>query len=148
MPTVTTLVVLAFVESVTVQRLLFASLAASAFLIYLDPRHATNSIRTLLIAQGGGALLGWLTYDLLGPGYLAAGAAVVATIAAMLLLDAVHPPAVATAMGFALRAGNARNLALFAIALAITAVLVVLQQVTVWLLDRELRRGAAPPDRG
>lgn len=148
MPTATTLAVLAFVESVTTQRLLFASLAASAFLIYLDPRHATNSVRTLLIAQSGAAVLGWLTYDLLGPGYLAAGAAVVATIAAMLLLDAVHPPAVATAMGFALRAGNAENLVLFAIALAITAVLVLLQHVTAWLLDRELRRDVGPPDRG
>ena len=39
-PTVTVLVVLALVEVLSRQRLLFASLASSAFLIYLDPNMA------------------------------------------------------------------------------------------------------------
>lgn len=43
-PTVTVLGVLALVEVLSRQRLLFASLAASAFLIYLDPQHGANSV--------------------------------------------------------------------------------------------------------
>ena len=49
MPTITVLGVFALVEVFTRQHLLFASLASSAFLIYLDPQHATNSVRTLLL---------------------------------------------------------------------------------------------------
>ena len=52
LPTLTILLVLAFVEAFSRQRLLFASLASSAFLIYLEPRHRTNSVRTLALAQG------------------------------------------------------------------------------------------------
>ncbi|MBV8886644.1 MAG: hypothetical protein JO235_21975, partial [Chroococcidiopsidaceae cyanobacterium CP_BM_RX_35] len=40
-PTLTVLGVLALVEVLSRQRRLFASLAASAFLIYLDPQHGT-----------------------------------------------------------------------------------------------------------
>lgn len=68
----------------------------------------------------------------------------VATIVFMIALDVVHPPAVATAMSFALRAGEASNLGLFALALAITAALVVLQRVAVWTLAR-LRPAATDP---
>jgi CBS-domain-containing membrane protein len=136
LPTLTVLAVLGLVEAVSRQRLLFASLASSAFLIYLDPRHGTNQVRTLAVAQGGAALLGWATFALLGPGYLAAGAAVVATITLMILLDAVHPPAVSTALGFAFRAGDESNLAVFALALAILAALVLLERAALWLLER------------
>ena len=41
-PTFTILSVMAFVEVLSRQRLLFAPLAASAFLVYLDPRHGCN----------------------------------------------------------------------------------------------------------
>jgi hypothetical protein len=50
LPTLTILVVLALLEAISRQRLLFASLAASAFLIYLDPQHGTNSVRTLVLS--------------------------------------------------------------------------------------------------
>jgi hypothetical protein len=66
-PTVT---VLALVEVLSRQRLLFASLASNAFLIYLDPQHGTNSVRSLISAQMMAAGLGLATYLLLGPGYL------------------------------------------------------------------------------
>jgi CBS-domain-containing membrane protein len=92
LPTVTVLAVLGLVELVTQQRLLFASLASSAFLIYLDPQHGTNSIRTLILAQMLAALVGWGSFVALGDGYLSGGAAMVATILLMILLDAVHPP--------------------------------------------------------
>lgn len=136
LPTLTVLAVLALVEVLSEQRLLFASLASSAFLIYLDPQHGTNSVRTLMLSQTLAALLGWATYLLLGSGYLSGGSAMVLTIGLMILLDAVHPPAVSTAMSFALRAGDESNLVLFALAVAITAVLVVLERAAVWILTR------------
>ncbi len=65
----------------------------------------------------------------------------VATIVLMILLDAVHPPAVSTSLGFALRAGDADNLTIFAMAVGITAVLVLLQRAAVWVLGRYAVRG-------
>jgi CBS-domain-containing membrane protein len=134
LPTLTVLAVLGLVEALTEQRLLFASLAGSAFLIYLDPQHGTNQVRTLVLAHATAALLGWTTFSLIGDGYVSGGVAMVATIVLMILLDVVHPPAVSTAMGFALRAGDQTNLALFLLALAITAALVVLQRAALFVL--------------
>lgn len=136
LPTVTVLVVLALVEQFSSQRLLFASLASSAFLIYLDPLHGTNSTRTLLIAQLGAALVGSAAFLLLGAGYAAAATSMVATIALMSLCDAVHPPAVATALSFAFRAGSDSNLILFVCAVALIAVLIALERVSLWMLSR------------
>ncbi|MFN3790038.1 HPP family protein [Massilia sp.] len=138
-PTATVLLVLALVEAVSSQRLLFASLASSAFLIYLDPGHSVNQARTLVLAQMGAALIGMLAYLVLGPGYLSAGAAMIAAIVLMIVLDVVHPPAVATALSFGLRAGDASNLALFGLALGITVVLLGLQRLTQYLVLRSLR---------
>jgi len=56
LPTGTILLVMAFIEVLSTQRLLFASLASSAFLIYLDPHHASNGVRTLVLAQVSAAL--------------------------------------------------------------------------------------------
>lgn len=136
LPTVTVLLVLALVEAVSRQRLLFASLASSAFLIYLDPQHGMNSVRTLVLAQMLASLVGLAAFAALGPGYLAAALAMVVTIVATILLDAVHPPAVSTALSFALRAGDESNVALFAMAVGITAALVGLERAALWLLAR------------
>ncbi|HEX8274295.1 MAG TPA: HPP family protein [Longimicrobiaceae bacterium] len=143
LPTAMVLVVLAFVEALSHQRLLFASLASSAFLIYLDPQHGTNSLRTLTVSHLLAALLGWGSFMALGSGYLSAGSAMVATIALMIVLDVVHPPAVSTAMSFALRAGDAGNLLLFGLSLGIIAALVVLERTAVWMLARHQARAAA-----
>ncbi len=136
LPTVIVLAVFALVEVLSKQRLLFASLASSAFLIYLDPQHGTNTVRTLLTSQIMAASLGLVAYLTLGPGYLSGGTAMVATIVLMILLDAVHPPAVATSLSFAFRAGNEKNLILFGLAVAVTAMLVVIERITLWLLAR------------
>ena len=138
-PTVTVLLVFAMVESLTNQRLLFASLASSAFLIYLDPEHGTNRARTLTIAQLTAALIGYAAFEVIGPSYLAGAAAMVLTITLMILLDAVHPPAVATALAFAFRTGDEKNLVLFMLAVALVAILVVTETITLALLAR-LRR--------
>ncbi len=148
LPTLTVLAVLALVDRLAEQRLLFASLSSSAFLIYLDPEHPMNSIRTLMVAQMGGALIGWGTYALLGSGVLSGGTAMVGTIVLMILLDAMHPPAIGTAMGFALRAGKAGNLLLFALAVVITAVLVGLERAAMWLLARHQAREEQRPSTG
>jgi len=136
LPTLLVLLVLGLAEELTRQGLLFASLASSAFLIYLDPEHQTNSVRTLSISQVGAALLGWSTFVLMGPGYLSAGSAVCAIILLMILLDVAHPPAVGTAMSFALRSGRISDVALFGLAVAITAALIGLARVVMWLLPR------------
>lgn len=133
-PTLVVLGMLALVEVLSRQRLLFASLASSAFLIYLDPQHGTNTIRTLTISQIMAATIGFATYLLLGSGYLSGGSAMTITIVLMILLDVMHPPAVATSLSFALRAGNESNLVLFGLAVGIITLLVGLERVALWLL--------------
>ena len=139
-PTAVVLGVLALVEVLSRQRLLFASLAASAFLIYLDPQHGTNTMRTLVISQIMAAAIGYATYWLLGSGYLSGGTAMIITIVLMILLDVMHPPAVATSLSFALKAGNESNLVLFGVAVGITALLAGLERFVLWLLAYLSRR--------
>lgn len=136
LPTATVLLVFALVESLSRQRLLFASLASSAFLVYMDPRHSTNRVRTLILSQGLASLIGFAANALLGDGYLSGGAAMALSIGSMIALDAVHPPAVSTALAFAFRTGPDSNLALFALALGLVAVLVVLQRTSIRILAR------------
>ena len=81
-----------------------------------------------------GAVIGLITHLLLGSGYLSGGIAMVLMIVLMILLDAVHPPVVPTSLSFALRAGNENNLVLFALAVGMTAVLVVVERFALWLL--------------
>jgi CBS-domain-containing membrane protein len=135
-PTAIVLGVFALVEVLSRQRLLFASLASSAFLIYLDPQHGTNTMRTLIISQIMAAIIGWITYMVFGSGYLSGGVSMVVTIFLMILMDVVHPPAVSTSLSFALRAGNENNLVLFSLAVGITALLVALERFTLWVLAR------------
>lgn len=137
-PTAVVLGVLALVEVLSEQRLLFASLASSAFLIYLDPQHGTNRVFTLVGAQLLAAVLGLMTHPTFGSSYLAVGSAMTLTIFLMVVLDLMHPPAVATALSFTLKAGDASNVLLFALAVAITAVLVGLQRTALWLLARSV----------
>lgn len=136
LPTITVLIALAFIDLLSSQRLLFVTLAASAFLIYLDPGHTTNEIRTLvagqLIGVCAGAITGWFFH----PGFVAAGSAMVITIFIMVVGDVVHPPGAATSMLFGLSSDNASQVVLFSAALAMVALLVILQRAMVWLLAR------------
>ncbi len=136
LPTIIVLAVFAVVDVWARQRLLFASLASSAFLIYLDPEHRTNSTRTLIIAQGGAAVAGFAAHLLLGPTFWAAGVAMVVVIYGMIFVGAMHPPAVATALSFALSAGRGGGLALFGLCLGLIVILVLLQRASMWLLRR------------
>jgi CBS-domain-containing membrane protein len=136
LPTVTVLIVLALVETFSQQRLLFASLASSAFLIYLDPQHGTNSARTLVTSQLGAAIIGFLCFWVLGAGYMAAATAMLATIALMIVFDVVHPPAVSTCLSFAFRSGSENNLLLFGLAVGLIVILLLLERTSLWILAR------------
>ncbi|HEX8910931.1 MAG TPA: HPP family protein [Humisphaera sp.] len=142
LPTLTVVAVLGLVEVFSRQRLLFASLASSAFLIYLDPRHGTNTVRTLVTSQLAAAAVGFAFYALLGPGYGSGASAMLVTIFLMIALDVVHPPAISTSLSFAFRAGDERNLVLFALTVGLVAGLVVIQRASLWLVGRFERRPA------
>ncbi len=136
LPTLTVLAMLWLLEALSNQRLLFASLASSAFLIYLDPEHGTNAVRTLVLSHVLAAVLGAVVVTLFGAGYLAGSLAMIVIILLMVLLDIVHPPAVSTALSFAFRGEDERTILLFAFALAMIAVRVVLQRSVLWLFKR------------
>jgi CBS-domain-containing membrane protein len=141
LPTFVILLVFFLVEILSEQRFLFASLASSAFLIYLDPEHGTNRVKTLVVSQLLAASLGLLMFLLIGPPYLAGGMAMILTIVLMVLLDVVHPPAVSTALVFAFRAGGENNLVIFGLAVMVTATLVLLQRLMIWMMARFVSRG-------
>lgn len=128
MPTATVLAVFALVETWSHQKLLFASLASSAFLIYMDPKHEANSVRTVVLTQGMAALVGFGAHALGGGNPWVAGAAMIVVIFAMIGLRVMHPPAVSTALSFALNAGGARSVLLFGVCVALVAGLVLAQQ--------------------
>ncbi|QJD95030.1 HPP family protein [Mucilaginibacter robiniae] len=136
LPTLTMAGVLFLLEAYSKQHLLFASLASSAFLIYIDPQHPTNSIYTLVMAQVSAALIGAGVLKLVGPGYTSAILAMVLAIVFMVLVGVMHPPAVSTALTFAFSTG--KTLPLFMIALGLLVILVVLQKVSVWLINRNV----------
>ena len=137
LPTITVLGLLWLLKLLSNQQLLFASLASSCFLIYLDPGHPANSARTLVISQLAAAGLGFGFHSLLGPGYLSAALALVSIIGVMILTNTMHPPAVATALNFAFRAGTGEgNLALFGLAVGLVLVLLAVQRGSAYLVRR------------
>ncbi|MGI4728030.1 MAG: HPP family protein [Janthinobacterium lividum] len=136
LPTITMGIVLFLLEMYGKQHLLFASLASSAFLIYLDPEHPTNSIYTLAMAQTSAALIGIGVIKLIGPGYTSAMLAMVLAITFMVLLNVMHPPAVSTALTFAFETG--KTMPLFLIALGLLVVLVIIQKVSIWMINRNV----------
>lgn len=135
-PTITMLIVLWTVEVLADQRVLFAALASSAFLIYLDPLHGTNTMHALSISHTGAALAGILAGQVIGYGYVASAAAMVLTILLMVIGDVVHPPAIGTSLTFAYRSGASSNVELFLLALGMVVLLAVLQRIVQYLLAR------------
>jgi CBS-domain-containing membrane protein len=140
MPTVVVLLMFGCVQALRNQPLIFTSLGSSAFLVYLDPEHPTNRVRTFLLAQGSAALLGFGSVSLLGTGFLAAGVTMVLTVVLVITLDAMHPPAMSTALSFAFRTNSFKALAIFGLAMVVIASLVVLQKAAFWLVQK-----AGPP---
>jgi CBS-domain-containing membrane protein len=136
MPAVIVIAVLMLLEAFSKQQLIFSSLASSAFLIYLEPKHPTNSVRTLVIAQISAALIGYLIYLLMGPGYSAAALSMIFSIALMIVTKAMHPPAVSTSLIFAFQHNKPDTLMLFFFAILLLVILIVLQRTSLWLIKR------------
>lgn len=139
MPTTIIILVLMLLEAFSKQQLLFSSLASSAFLIYLDPKHPTNRVRTLVIAQLSAALIGFIIYILVGPGYLSAAISMVIAIAVMLAAKAMHPPAVSSALIFAFEYTRVNTLLMFIFAVLLLIILIGLQRASLWLIRRSER---------
>ncbi|MEG3863016.1 HPP family protein [Microcoleus sp. herbarium12] len=129
---------MALVELLSQQRLLFSSLAVSAFLIYLDPHHSSNTARSLISAQLMAAAISLFASFALGAGYSAAAAAMVITIIVMIVVDVVHPPAVATSLVFAFSVSSQNNLILFSLGVGAISLLVGLERFVLWLMVRPL----------
>lgn len=136
MPAGVMIVVLLLLNSFGKQEILFSSLASSAFLIYLEPEHPTNNVRTLLIAQLSAAVVGYVVYRLIGPGYLSAAISMIVVISIMIVTKAMHPPAVATALVFAFQHAKPNTLLMFFVAVVFVVVLVFLQRISLWLIKR------------
>jgi CBS-domain-containing membrane protein len=148
LPTGTVLPVIAILEPFGRHHLMCSSLASSAYLIYADPGHEMNGARSLVISQMTAAGVGWLMWLLLGGGFAAAAIAIPLAILLMILLKSVYPPvtvhspAVSTALAFAMHPEPSGGFVLFAIAVGITALLVVLQRTLSWLVRRRTLNGA------
>ena len=136
MPATIIIAVLLLLEAFSKQQLLFSSLASSAFLIYLEPKHPTNSIRTLAIAQLSAAIIGYLMYLLLGPGYFSAAASMIIAIAVMIVTHAMHPPAVSSALIFAFQPTRINTLMMFFFAVLLLVILIVLQRASLWIIKK------------
>jgi CBS-domain-containing membrane protein len=141
MPTVVVLMMVACVQALSDQLLIFASLASSAFLVYLHPEHPTNRVRTFLLAQGSAALLGFGFVSLLGSGFVAAGVTMVLTVVLIITLDAMHPPAMSTALSFAFRTNSFKTLLIFGLAMLVVASFVALQRIAFSVGDGKRGRG-------
>jgi CBS-domain-containing membrane protein len=135
-PTVVVLLAVLLLETLRHERILFASLAASAFLIYRDPAHPMNGVRVMVMAHSVAVIIGVACGALLGPGYDAAALAMVVTFLVLIVFHIVHPPAVSTALGFAFFARPFEAVGLFVVALGMIAVLIVLQRTALWMLRR------------
>ena len=146
-PTTVILVVYALVESFGHASLLYTSLAASAFLVYLGPRLRVNLIGTLLASQLFAASMGTAAFFAFDGGYLAAGFAMGLTIFFMVLTDMIHPPAVGTALLFGFRAENLENLLLFFVSVLIVVGLVLAQRFVTQALKRKRTHSKPIVDR-
>ena len=135
-PTVVVLLAILLIERFSHQRVLFGSLAGSAFLIYYDPLHRINTVRVMVTAQLLACVLGIGAVFAFGSGYLAAALAMTATIALLIGFDIVHPPAIGTALGFAFTSPHDTTIVAFIAAMSMVAVLIVLQRLALWMLSR------------
>ena len=136
LPTLTVIGIFLALKVFSRQTFLFASLASSAFLIYQDPENGMNEAKVMVPAHVTAALVGFGTFLIFGEGYLSGAVAMGLTITVLILLGIVHPPAVSTSLIFAFRVQQAKTLLIFVLALAMVAVLYIVQRVAVALLHR------------
>lgn len=140
LPTTIIILVLMLLEAFSKQQMLFSSLASSAFLIYLDPKHPTNRVRTLTIAQMSAAFIGFVMYILIGPGYLSAAISMIISIIVMIVTGAMHPPAVSSALIFAFEYTRINTLLMFFMAVVLLVLLIGMQRISIWIIRRGEKR--------
>ncbi|MDP9476964.1 MAG: HPP family protein [Actinomycetota bacterium] len=140
LPTLTVLAVFFLVQVFTQQTFLFASLASSAFLIYKEPENGMNQVKTLVPAHLTAAVVGLGTFFVFGEGLLAGGVSMALTIALLVTLGIVHPPAVSSSLAFAFRAHQESEFVIFLLAVFMVAALFIIERFTVVLLHRYERR--------
>jgi len=138
LPTVMMGIVLIVMNRFAHGQVFFTSLASSAFLVYLDPRHPANSVRTLFLAQLSAVLIGILMLKLIGPGHIAALIAMACIIIFMLVFNMMHPPAVSTALSVGFVTGSV--LPLFLIALILLVLLIIVQKLMLDFLDGKQKK--------
>ncbi len=126
------------------QEVLFSSLASSTFLIYLDPQHPANSVRTLIIAQLSAAAISYLVYIVIRAGYTSAAISMIIAIAVMIIAKAMHPPAVSTALVFAFQQTKPNTLLMFFFAVCLLVILIILQRASLWLIKQSENKKTAP----
>lgn len=136
LPTMIVLGILIGLRLLAQQRILFASLATSAFLIYRDPRGIANRMSVFVPAHLIGLLTGLGVSLILGSSYAAAAVAMALTIFVLVLMQLVYSPAIATSLIFAFREQDAKTAALFVLALVMLVALVVMQRGLVLLMSR------------
>ncbi len=128
------------VQVFTQQTFLFASLASSAFLIYKEPENGMNQVKTLVPAHLAAAAVGLGTFFVFGEGLLSGGVSMALTIALLVTLGIVHPPAVSSSLAFAFRAHQESEFVIFVLAVSMVAALFIIERFTVVLLHRYERR--------
>jgi hypothetical protein len=101
----------------------------------IDSVHASDY--DALVLPGVGAAV----WSILGAGYVSGGIAMSAVILLMIVFNFVHPPAVTTSLAFSLRPDNNSSLALFGLAIAIIAALVLLQRAVLRFVAWRQRYG-------
>jgi CBS-domain-containing membrane protein len=95
-----------------------------------------NEAQVMIPTHITASLVGFASFLVFGEGYLSGALAMGLTITILILFSIVHPPAVSISLIFAFRAQRAKTLLLCSLALAMVAVLYVLQRVAVALLHR------------
>ena len=128
------------VQVFTQQTFLFASLASSAFLIYKEPENGMNQVKTLVPAHLTAAVVGLGTFFVFGEGLLSGGVSMALTIALLVTLGIVHPPAVSSSLAFAFRAHQESEFVIFVLAVSMVAALFVIERFTVVLLHKYERQ--------
>jgi CBS-domain-containing membrane protein len=130
-PVLTVLADVYLLQRFTHERILFASLASSAFLIYYHPLHTMNSVRVMVTAQLLAGIVG-VAGGAIAPGYPATAVTMVITIALLITLHVVHPPAISTALGFSFLTPHLQSILALVAAVGILALLVILQRFALW----------------
>jgi hypothetical protein len=142
-PTLVVLGSLFLIEAAQHQRVLFASLASSAFLIYREPLHPMNGVCVMLLAHLVGATVGIGATALLGAGYRASAVAMIITIVVLTSAISSTPP---QSLPRSVSLSPTSNAAQAASSLLVAA-LVFLQRAAVWGMHR-FAAHATPRDTG